>query len=84
VDLAGFQFQVLRADDRSPVGDPFDTSPAGRAISPDLPARTPLLLVEVSAPFAVDPVGEVAFTIERRRQPLEIVNRLPQVGPYGV
>lgn len=84
VDLAGFRFQVLRADDRSPVGDTFDTNPAGRAVSPDLPARTPLLLTEVAAPFDVEPVGEIAFTIERRRQPLEVINRLRQVGPYGV
>lgn len=83
VDLAGFRFQVQRADDRSPVGDVFETNPAGRATSPDLPARTPLLLTEVFSPFPVEAVAEVPFTLERRRQPLEVVNRLQQVGPYG-
>lgn len=83
VDLSGFRFQVVRADDRTAIGEPFDTNPAGRAISPELPARTPLLLTELSTPFPVEPVADVPFSIERRRQPLEVVNRLRQIGPYG-
>lgn len=83
VDLAGFRFQVLNANDRSLVGDAFETNPGGRAISPDLPARTALLLTEVVSPFPVEALAEVPFSIERRRQPLEVVNRVPQVGPYG-
>lgn len=82
VDLGGFRFQVLRADDRSLVGEPFETNPGGRAVSPELPARTALLLTEVFAPFPVESLGEIAFTIERRHQPIEVVNRLRQVGPY--
>jgi hypothetical protein len=83
VDLGGFRFQVLRAEDRAPVGDPFDTNPGGRAFSPDLPVGTPLLLTESFAPFPIEPVADIPFTIERRRQPLEVVNRLRRVGPYG-
>jgi Dyp-type peroxidase family len=83
VELSGFRLQVLRADDRSPVGDAFETNPAGRAISPDLPVRTPLLLTEISQPLPVEPPGEIPFVIDRRRQPLEVVNRLRQPGPYG-
>jgi hypothetical protein len=56
---------------------------AGRAISPDLPARTPLLVTETFAPLPVEPLAEIAFVIERRRQPLEVVNRLRQPGPYS-
>jgi len=82
VDLGGFRFQVLRADDRSPVGEPFETNPGGRGVSPELPARTALLLTEVLAPFPVEPLSEIAFTIERRHQPIEVINRLRQVGPY--
>lgn len=83
VELGGFRFQVLRAVDRSPVGEPFETNVAGRAISPDLPARTPLLLTETFTSVPVEPLAEIAFVIERRRQPLEVVNRLRQPGPYG-
>lgn len=83
VELGGFRFQVLRADDRSPVGESFETNVAGRATSPDVPVRTPLLLTEIFAPLPVEPLAEIPFVIERRRQPLEVVNRLRQPGPYG-
>ena len=83
VELGGFRFQVLRADDRSPVGETFETNVAGRATSPDRPARTPLLLIEIFAPVPVEPLAEIPFVIERRLQPLEVVNRLRQAGPYG-
>jgi Dyp-type peroxidase family len=83
VELGGFRFQVLRADDRSLVGEAFETNPAGRATSPDLPVRTPLLLTETFAPLPVEPLAEIPFVVERRRQPLEVVNRLRQPGPYG-
>ena len=83
VELGGFRSQVLRADDRSPVGEAFETNVAGRATSPNLPVRTPPLLTEAFAPVPVEPLAEIPFVIERRRQPLEVVNRLPQPGPYG-
>lgn len=83
IDLAGFRFQVLDASTRSLVGDPFETNSAGRANSGELPARQALLLTEIATPFPVEQLAEVAFTIGRRRQPLEITNRMRQVGPYG-
>lgn len=83
VDLAGFRFQVLNAADRAPVGEAFETNPAGRAFSPDLPARTPLLLTEIFQPFPVEPSPEIPFTIERRHQSQEVINRARQDGPYG-
>lgn len=83
VDLAGIQFQVVRADDQSLVGGVFETNPGGVAISPDLPVRTQLVLRETGFPPNLEPSAEVPFTLEHRREAIEVTNRVRQVGPYG-
>lgn len=81
-DLRGVSFHALRADDRSPVGDVFETDSQGHALSGDLPVDTDLVLVEVSAPSNLEPAGEIAFRVERHREVQEITNRVRERGTY--
>jgi Dyp-type peroxidase family len=81
-DLRGVAFQVLRASDRTPVGNTFVTDSQGHALSDDLPVREPLLLQEVLAPANLQPAGELAFDLQSHRQVLEVVNQLRTPGTY--
>jgi hypothetical protein len=45
--------------------------------------RRPASRAEIVAPAPVEPLAEIPFVIERRRRPLEVVNRLRQAGPYS-
>lgn len=83
-DLDAIGFQVFQADGTTPVGAEFETNSAGHATSPDLPVRVDLILREVRVPERFEGSADVAFRLERRRQVLEVVNRLrPAANPYG-
>jgi hypothetical protein len=82
VNLAGVWFQVFRAGTDEAIGDRFKTNPAGHTISPDLPVRTPLTLREVETLPSLEPSGPIDFTLERRRDVVEVSNRVRQPGTY--
>lgn len=83
VNLEEIGFQVLRGSDNQLVGPVFVTDSSGHAVSPDLPRGIALVLREVAPPANVEPVPDIAFTLDRHRQQLAITNRRTQPGPYG-
>lgn len=81
IDLRGISFHVLRADNRSPVGEVFETDSQGHALSGELPVDIDLVLVEAGAPPQLEPAPEIVFRVERHREVQEITNRVRPRGP---
>jgi Dyp-type peroxidase family len=82
-DLARCVFQVFDAAGATPVDEPFRTDSAGHAISGDVPVRQPLVLREIEAPPHLQASPDVSFTLQKRRDVIEVSNVLKPGTAYG-
>jgi Dyp-type peroxidase family len=78
-ELGNIAFQVVGGDGQ-PVGGQFMTDSAGRAISPPVPRSQPLVVHEVAPPTGFQQAADVAVTLTKPAELVQVVNQLPP-GP---
>lgn len=80
--LRGAVFQVLQ--NGTPAGATFTTDAAGRAVSPDLATNNQYTLHEVTPLTGGNPAPDVAFTLTKKRQLIEVTDTFGQPpNTYG-
>ena len=79
-ERGGFTFQLIGAD-AQPVGEPFTTNSAGRAISPSVPRDATYTLHETTIRNGFDTAPDQSVLIDHRGIIVDVVNKLKPQNP---